>query len=81
MYDVGWSLRRAESISICNAEKTTDIFIISGMTKLRITNAYIHDCRIANSAGRRILISVNRNINHVSRMAGVAHSYEGGKDF
>jgi hypothetical protein len=23
------------------------------MTELRITNAYIHDCRIANSAGRR----------------------------
>jgi hypothetical protein len=43
----------AESISICNAEKTADIFSISGMTKLRITNAYIHDCRIANSAGRR----------------------------
>jgi hypothetical protein len=42
----------AESISICNAEKTADVFVISGMTKLRITNDYIHDCRIANSAGR-----------------------------
>jgi hypothetical protein len=39
-------------MSICNAEKTAAIFIISGMTNLRITNAHIHDCRIANSAGR-----------------------------
>jgi hypothetical protein len=45
---------KLESISICNAKKTAAIFIISGMTKLRITNAYIHDCRIANSAGRRL---------------------------
>jgi hypothetical protein len=43
-----------ESISICNAKKTADIFIISGMMKLRITNAYIHTCRIANSAGRSV---------------------------
>jgi hypothetical protein len=38
---------------ICNAEKSTDIFNISGMMMWRITNAYIHDCRIANSAGRK----------------------------
>jgi hypothetical protein len=42
-----------ESISICNAGKTADVFDISGMMMLRIANAYIHDCRIANSAGRR----------------------------
>jgi hypothetical protein len=66
MCDAGWSLRRAgggatqagacaeRGISICNAKKTADVFIISGMTRFRITNAYIHDCRIANSAGRRI---------------------------
>jgi hypothetical protein len=30
-----------------------DTFFISGKMKLRITNAYFHDCRIANSAGRR----------------------------
>jgi hypothetical protein len=41
-----------ESISICNAKKTADIFDISGKMMLRITNAYSHDCRIANSAGR-----------------------------
>jgi hypothetical protein len=33
-------------------KKMADTFFISGMTKLRITNAYIHDCRISNSAGR-----------------------------
>jgi hypothetical protein len=42
----------AESISICNAGKTADVFDIFGMMMLRIANAYIHDCRIANSAGR-----------------------------
>jgi hypothetical protein len=41
-------------MSICNAEKTADFFIISAKTMLRITNAHIHDCRIANSAGRSV---------------------------
>jgi hypothetical protein len=49
----------AESISIFNAEKTADIFNISGMTKLRITNAYMHDCRIENSAGRVAHFSID----------------------
>jgi hypothetical protein len=39
-------------------KKTAAIFNISGMTKLRITNAYIHDCRIANSAGRKNLAAI-----------------------
>jgi hypothetical protein len=34
-------------------KKTADIFIVSGETMLRIANAHIHACRIANSAGRR----------------------------
>jgi hypothetical protein len=37
---------------ICNAKKNGDTFFISGETTLRIANAHIHDCRIANSAGR-----------------------------
>jgi hypothetical protein len=36
-------------------KKMADIFDMSCKMKWRITNAYIHDCRIANSAGRRIL--------------------------
>jgi hypothetical protein len=48
-------------MSICNAEKTADSFIISAKTMLRITNAYIHDCRIANSAGRDLPVT-----NHIT---------------